>query len=132
MKDYPWYSVDGSSWGAGFRYGTVLLFDENLGKFIKINLRDKVTAWAQRKLLNSYGYRCSDLAIEREYDRAKICAMSAEAYMRAERWLRARNGEVVIPNRGGFRGDDKGFKVYITDANSQRIIAAQGKHERHY
>lgn len=105
MCAFPWYSVDSSSWGSGFRFGTVSLFDDNAGKFVKVDLRDKQGAWQHRKLIESYGFGPSDLAIEGQYDRAAICAMSAMAYMRAEAYLRQVHGEVVIPDRGSFRGD---------------------------
>ena len=110
MNEFPWYSVDSSSWGTGFRFGVVSLFDERLGKFVKVNLRDKEGAWKHRKLLTDYGFGMSDLAIEGRYDRAKICAMSALAYMRAERWLRKLHGEVVIPSGDRFPGsrDERG------------------------
>ncbi len=105
MRDFRWYSVDSSSWGAGFRFGTVSLFDEGKGKFVKIDLRDKAGAWEHRKLIESYGFTAKDLAIEGHYDRAAICAMSAMAYMRAEAYLRQVHGEVVIPEREPFRRD---------------------------
>jgi hypothetical protein len=105
MRDFSWYSVDSSSWGSGFRFGTVSLFDCNAGKFVKVDLRDKQGAWQHRKLIEGYGFSPTDLAIEGCYDRAAICAMSAMAYMRAEAYLRQVHGEVVIPDREPFRRD---------------------------
>jgi len=38
LKSLPWYSVDSSSWGAGFRYGNVRMFDPVKAKFIGVRL----------------------------------------------------------------------------------------------
>ena len=35
LKAFPWYSVDSSAWGQGFRYGTVPLFSMAKGRFTK-------------------------------------------------------------------------------------------------
>lgn len=105
MKAFRWYSVDSSSWGTGFRYGALSLFDENAGKFVKLNLRDKAGAWNARRLIESYGFAMSDFAIHEQYDRAKVCAISALSYMRAETFLRRLHGEVTIPEQGSFQAD---------------------------
>lgn len=105
MRSFRWYSVDSSSWGSGFRFGTLSLFDANAGKFVKLNLRDKDGAWTARRLIESYGFEMADFAIHERYDRAKVCAVSALSYMRAEQYLRRLHGEVSIPERGPFRAD---------------------------
>lgn len=104
MRDFPWRSVDSSSWGSGFRYGTFAVFDERRGNFVRIQLRDKKGAWEHRELIRSYGFDLSDFAIHGRYNRAKMCAISAAAYMRAEKWLRERGGAkstLPTPTRAG-------------------------------
>jgi hypothetical protein len=130
MCAFRWYSVDSSSWGSGFRFGTVQLFDDNAGKFVKVDLRDKQGAWRHRKLIESYGFAPSDLAIEGQYDRAAICAMSAMAYMRADAYLRQVHGEVVIPGQGSFRGNEGVSEPIGVTASDGRDDAAQSVNEQ--
>ena len=87
MKAFPWASVDSSSWGQGFRFGTVAVFDPDLGKFCKVDLRDAKQAYRHEKLIRRYGFSPNDLCVHGRYDRAKICALSALSYMEAEVWL---------------------------------------------
>lgn len=99
LRDFRWYSVDSSSWGQGFRFGTVPVFDERRGTFVKIKLGDG-PGWAKHAaLVSSLGFDWRDFADRARNDRSKVCAISALSYMLAERWLRARHGEVRIPTR---------------------------------
>lgn len=98
LKALPWYSVDSSSWGQGFRYGQVPVFDDRHGKFLKLGLGD-YDAWRKHgKLVKRLGFDPLDFADRGRNDRAKICAISALSYMRAEQWLRKRHGEILIPD----------------------------------
>ena len=99
IKNLPWYSVDSSSWGAGFRYGQVPLFDENRGKFVTAQLGDPVSCGKASKLFRSLGFDPLDFVDRSRNDRSKICAVSALSYMKAEQWLRKRWGEIYIPKR---------------------------------
>lgn len=133
MNTFRWYSVDSSSWGSGFRFGTVPLFDERRGKFVKGRL-GKSKDWKKHaSLVRSLGFSPLDFADRERNDRAKICAISALSYMKAEQWLRRRHGEVKIPNRGDVNSGpnlhladtsnginwsdaDKGVKLHLADA----------------
>jgi len=117
IKDLPWYSVDSSSWGAGFRYGQVPLFDENRGKFVTAQLGDPVSCGKASKLFRSLGFDPLDFVDRSRNDRAKICAVSALSYMKAEQWLRERWGEIHIPKRNS---EPVGLRVHIADANPAR------------
>lgn len=99
IKNLPWYSVDSSSWGAGFRFGQVPLFDENKGKFVTAKLGDPVTCGKASRLFRSLGFDPLDFVDRSRNDRSKICAVSALSYMKAEQWLRKRWGEIYIPKR---------------------------------
>ena len=101
MRDFPWYSVDSSSWGQGFRFGQVPVFNTNKGRFEKLKLGD-VTSWQRHgQLIDSMGFNWHDFAYRERNDRAKICAISALSYMMAQKWLRKRHGEIYIPNDNG-------------------------------
>lgn len=99
MRAWPWRSVDSSSWCAGFRYGRVPLFDEKLGRFYSVALRDIRGSFKYSDLIRSYGFSPNDLALEGDFDRIKIASISAIAYLKAEEWLRRKHGE-SLPARG--------------------------------
>jgi len=136
LKALPWYSVDSSSWGSGFRFGQVPVFDDRQGRFHTLALGDP-NAWAKHgALVRSLGLDPQDFADRSRYDRAKACALSALSYMQAERWLRQLHGEVHIPgdecaptglrahlvdaNPINLRDADAGIKLHLTDARSGR------------
>lgn len=114
MNSFPWYSVDSSSWGAGFRYGRVPLFDEVQGKFKHISLGDKVSCKKHTKLIRKMGFEPEEFWNRDKNKRESICAISAISYMNAEKWVRKRWGEINIPN-----SDKKnGVKIYLSDTSN--------------
>lgn len=118
VKALPWYSVDSSSWGQGFRFGQVPLFDEHKGKFEKASLGNGKECLKYKPLFDRLGFDWMDFADRERNDRAKICAVSALSYMKAEQWLRKRHGEIFIPNR---QGEDSVLNLHLADANPQRF-----------
>ena len=125
MSSFMWYSVDSSSWGSGFRYGTISLFDHNKGKFNKLTLGDYNSCKQNAKLINSYGYDPMDFAVRERNDRNKVCAISALSYIKAEEYLRRRWGKVKLPGMGS------GYKGYLADSgglslSSNYYMAKQG------
>lgn len=117
LSSLPWYSVDSSSWGQGFRYGQVPVFDEKRGKFVKAGL-GKPDEWRKIALLvRSLGFDPGDFADRSRNDRAKICAISALSYMKAEQWLRRKWGEIYIPGR---EDAPAGLRAHLADANPAR------------
>lgn len=123
VKSFPWYSVDSSAWGSGFRYGRVPVFNERMGKFETINLGDSKAWRSHAALVDRMGFDWRDFADRERNDRAKICAISALSYMMAEQWLRKRHGEIYIPGRQGVPG----VRAHLADANPARFgEAVQG------
>jgi len=128
MSSLPWYSVDSSSWGQGFRFGSVPLFDEKKGRFFKIQLGDRKKCAQFSYLFRRLGFDWLDFADRGRNDRAKICAISALSYMKAEQWLRKRFGPIYIPGR---EGESAGLRTHLSDANPRRFgEAVQGVGER--
>lgn len=118
----PWYSVDSSSWGQGFRFGQVPIFDDKKGRFFKVSLGDPKTCYKHGRLIRSLGFDPGEFADRERNDRARICAISALSYMKAEQWLRKRHGAIHIPAREGAAGvnlsdADKGVKLHLAEAN---------------
>lgn len=99
LRRFPWYSVDSSSWGSGFRYGSLRLFDR--GRWVTVRLRDRTDIRAHHRLLESYGIAVGALT-KRDYARAKIAPAAAAAYYRAARWLQHHHGNIVLPKGKGY------------------------------
>ena len=129
VKALPWYSVDSSSWGTGFRYGQVPVFDARAGKFQILNLGN-VAAWQKySRLVEALGFDWRDFADRNRNDRAKICAISALSYMMAEQWLRHRHGEIFIPGTENQGAPER--RAHLADANPARFgEAVSGVGER--
>ncbi len=124
MKSFPWYSVDSSSWGSGFRYGRVPLFDEKRGRFVQVGLGDVKSGVKHSALIRSLGFEPMDFIDRERNERAKICAISALSYMLAERWLRKRHGEVRIPGR---EDEPSGLKAHlVTGADGDGTGSSRG------
>lgn len=124
IKSFPWYSVDSSSWGAGFRFGQVPLFDASKGRFFTVKLGSRIECGKFAYLIREAGFDPADFWDRERNDRAKICAISALSYIKAEQWLRKRWGEVYIPNNERV---SEGLRLHLADANPQRYgDAVQG------
>lgn len=121
LKAFPWYSVDSSSWGQGFRFGQMAVFDPQRGRFIKLDLGDAVAWRKHAPLIRTLGFDPADFAHRARNDRAKICALSAVSYLHAERWLRRWHGEISIPTQNDRSA---GPLTYLADANPARYSDA--------
>ena len=133
IKSLPWYSVDSSSWGAGFRYGQVPLFDSSKGRFFTAQLGNRASCGRYAYLIRDMGFDPADFWDRSRNDRSKICAISALSYIKAEQWLRNRWGEIYIPKRKhvsaglnlhivdgsivNLSDADSGIKLYLSETN---------------
>lgn len=117
MSQLRWYSVDSSSWGSGFRFGSIPLFDMTRGKFEKAKLGDISGCLKLSRLFDELGFDWQDFADRKRNDRAKVCAISALSYIKAEQYLRRKFGEVYIPNSNA----PEGLRAHLADANPQRF-----------
>lgn len=115
LRDLPWYSVDSSSWGQGFRFGEVPLFDERRGTWAKVNLGDRRGWLRHAGLVRTLGFDPADFADRSRNDRAKVAAISALSYMLAERYLRKRHGPIHIPDRPDL---PPGLNLHLVTADS--------------
>ena len=127
MSSLKWYSVDSSSWGSGFRFGTVPLFDSNRGKFEKAKLGDASICLKHSRLFDDLGFDWQDFADRKRNDRAKICAISALSYIKAEQYLRRKFGEVYIPNSDA----SEVLRTHLADANPARLGEAASRLRLH-
>lgn len=99
ITSLPWYSVDSSSWGMGYRFGTLSLWDDRLGRFLQCTLFDKVGVMRCRKLIERYGGDIEHFLTREKYHHSKAAAVSALSWRAMEEWCRRHHGEIRLPTR---------------------------------
>lgn len=139
LRDFPFYSVDSSSWGSAFRYGSVKLFDRGRWLSVRVGSRE---VWRHAALIRAHGVDPATIADREHYHRSHAARLSAAAWYRAEDYLRDRHGAVVMPQReagphiylGGEGHPTKGVPldlqaaaeagphIYLTDASDGNLV----------
>ena|SRR2546421_622944 len=99
LKAFPWYSVDSSSWGNGFRYGKLRVFDEKLGKFFEVLIGNHASCYKYASIIRSYGFDPQHFSKSFRLYRQHMCVVGALSCMKAEQWLERLHGVVAIPER---------------------------------
>ena len=113
ILDFPWYSIDSSSWGASYRYGRLWLWDGKRFRVVSIGGKSwdnngvAVARWAQR-LVREYGFDPHDLYGDR-YRNYTAAQLSALSWNRMERQL-------------NDQGRD--LRIYLVDSNPRRLSQA--------
>lgn len=114
LLSLPWYSVDSSSWSAGSRYGSLVLFDDRTGQRRRCRMGDHASVYAMADLIRHYGLDPALFAATNKPGRHLINATSAISWWRVEQWLRRRHGLIAIP---GQPEQPTGFAAYYADTN---------------
>jgi hypothetical protein len=96
IKALPWYSVDSSSWGSGFRYGQVPLFDWQRGRFRECQLGDAASVGKVAWLIRNLGFDPQDFVSRARNTRVHNCGIAALSYCLAAAWLRKRWASVAL------------------------------------
>lgn len=99
LTEFPFYSVDSSTWVSGVRYGYLRLFHR--GQWAKLWLRSRRDILANRAVLDAYRLPYSALS-RSGYDRKIVSAACAVAVYRANAWLRDRHGPIELPPGKGY------------------------------
>lgn len=122
MRDFPWYSVDSSSWASGFRYGQVPIWDERRGRIFLIGIGD-VRKWLKNAaIVRAMGFDPRDFADRNRCDRTKLASIAAYAYILGERWLAKRHGEVHIPS---IEDGNAGPMIFLADPTDKDASSAE-------
>lgn len=117
LKALPWYSVDSTAWGQGYRYGAVPLFDAKTGTFYKARLGNARDWRRHAHLVQTLGFDWREFADRALNDRKKICAISGISYLLAERWLRNRHGRIDCADRP----NEPGLRLYLAEASAHNL-----------
>jgi len=87
LKMFPWFSVDSSTWGGGFRFGGVPLFNPDKGTFQTIQLGNRKKVYKNAEIIKRYGFDPEEFADREKNTRSANASLSALSYMLAEEWL---------------------------------------------
>jgi len=152
IREFPFYSVDSSSWGSCFRYGTIRLFDR--GRWTTVRLRDRESVRAALPLIEDYRLNLRHLVkgdrpylAGRDDSRNALAKASAEAYIRAGEWVANQHGRIHLPKGKGYpprrnralpggptihrAGHQDRFTLYLAESNKKTHMAhARAVNER--
>jgi hypothetical protein len=119
----PWYSCDSSSWGAGYRFGRLGLFDPRQGRMITGEMFNARDIRNLAPLIRLYGGDPDVFMDRKRYHASYAAAIAARAWRALETWLRRRHGPVVLPGAA----DPEGLHLYLAcsggDAHGTRGAA---------
>lgn len=106
----PWATVDSSSWGAGFRYGQVRLWDHRQARLVDVKV-GQADAHRWGDLLRAAGSDPRLISDRDLYSYQEAAAVAAWSYHQMELWLRRRWGN-----------DD--FVLYLAEGSPPNIVSA--------
>jgi hypothetical protein len=118
IRDFPFFSVDSSAWGSGYRYGLLRLWNGDLGKFVSVKVGDD-SAYKHGDLCRAHGLEPAQVADRDQYHQIYMRKASATAWARASMWLRERMPPVKL------EGSPDGPHIHLVDAGDGLPVAAR-------
>lgn len=92
LAEFPWYSVDSSTWTLGFRYAMVMLFDPRKNRMVQFDMRNGRDLLKHRDLLRLYGLPARRARAD-AYSRVELSSVLIRSWQAAERYLSKRHGQ---------------------------------------
>lgn len=137
----PFWSVDSSSWGSGYRYGMIPLRDPRTRKRVPVrtNGRDAYEPGNARLLTRYYKTRPSEVAVNTAATRERIAWVCALTQTIHETRMRELHGPIAAPSWGLMNANGcptDGPHVALADAhpgrlgNVSRLIGVHGPRAR--
>jgi hypothetical protein len=95
LRDFPWYSVDSTSWNGPVRYRDFQVFDGT--RTITLNRNEPKKLYTHGRLLRDHGITPQQM--DRRHPRSTLAGytLGFACWRRVEEWLRARHGPVPGP-----------------------------------
>lgn len=87
LFEFPWYSVDSSTWLVGIRYGEVPIFEKRTHKIKRIKFGDWDDWRQNRRLVEKLGFDLRDLASNRVLDKKLLLKMCRITFEEIEEYL---------------------------------------------
>ncbi|MFE3378733.1 hypothetical protein [Streptomyces anulatus] len=136
LREFPFYSVDSSTWGQSARFGVIKLFDPNAGTWTpRFMMGDRAALLRHRELIRAHHIDPASLATKSASNGAQASLLACLTWRRAEEYIRARHGPITVPpgrrnplTRAG-RTAAPGLHLYLATASVTSIQrAAAGIH----
>jgi hypothetical protein len=129
IKSFPWFSVDSSAPGSGYRYGRVMAYDPFADSWRTWRASDRVAWHRWGWLVREYGMTPAEFALPAPANRAALIAIAARSWSRAAATLDGRRVYVsdtstsAEKNAHRYRetmkawehGNQWATRVYVTD-----------------
>lgn len=129
IREFPFYSVDSSSWTGPYRFQQVLrLFDPDTGRWYSVKLRERDSVREHLGILRRFQVPVSTMKTSAGgYDRHVLAMASAKSYALAGEWIAKQHGPITLPPGKGYptgtpvhhkvaRADQAGrFHLYLAE-----------------
>jgi hypothetical protein len=130
IREFPFYSIDSSSWSQAARYGVIQLFDPAKGAMMTIRLRDPKALLRYRNLLRYHRVDPMRLATRTSYDRHLLSGICVASYQHMQAWARKVHGPVTVPDgprnpltRHGAAAP-AGLRLYLAGTGAEHFTGA--------
>jgi hypothetical protein len=123
VRDFPFYSIDSSSWLSGVRYGQIVLWDHESKRMVTANLGDPVSCYKYADLFRSHGHDPATFADRERYYYDAAIEVAAVAWVRYGAFIAERHGPLAL--RDNAPGDP-GQHLYLANlVATQQTTAAK-------
>ncbi len=127
IMSLPFYTVDSSSWGSGFRYGSVKVWDPST-RTMPTFMVGTPEAARYGRLIRSYGFDPQDFEDRERYTRTAAVGLAALSWAALEEYLRRRNGPALCAYLAAGTPEEADPRLYLAEtgspANPMKIAAA--------
>jgi hypothetical protein len=124
LMDFPFFSVDSSSWVAGQKFGSQRLWDPQRSKFVTVNVGDRSSCYKHGELIRSYGFDPSDISESEKWSRHVSIPLSLQTFTLYEAFLRKR--------WSAQRPVDEGLNIYLAVVREQPGLFIEAAQRFHY
>lgn len=118
LMDFPWYSVDSSSWGKGHIFGHVDIWDDNLKNFQVFNIGNREEVYKHAELIRTYACDPEWYADREKYHRKHAIALTSESWRRFERFLQERHRRTWETKKTPHPGPN----LFMADTDGSNLI----------
>jgi len=96
LKAFPWYSIDTSGWGSGFRYGTVPIWNPHRAELRRIRIGNKQLWSKHGTAIRALGFDHRVYQDKGKAKRIQLCLISSRSHTLAEQYLEKMYGPIDI------------------------------------
>lgn len=137
LNRLPWWSVDSSGFGSGYRYGRLTLFDPDLNKKITVQMDGKQAARHASLIRRHYGISWRDVAVSIPENRPVVIRTAMRTMQLVEESLR-RKHRVSAPDSVASKYLPRGPHIHYADTardnfrDGTHIHTAHATHVKDY